>query len=136
MCLIVHKNTEIKTAKEDITVYKIVYCSNNKYLSAYYSFQYIKDKIYSINDSLVLSEEEGFPFDSKEGKIVYSSLISKEDLRWIYKGFHFAFTKARLYSCCCRGMRKIIVKCTIPKGTKYIIGIDKDLGVSDAIILH
>ena len=33
MCLIVHKDTEIKIAKEDITVYKMVKLNNGNYVT-------------------------------------------------------------------------------------------------------
>lgn len=134
MCLIVHKDTEIKTAKEDITVYKMVKLHNENYVTPYLSFLYKKDKIYSLNRSLCLSDKKGPGFDRRELIIVRKSLIPKKDLRWIYEGFHFSFTKTRLHDCYYIDSR--IVKCTIPKGSKYIVGIGKDLGVSDTIILH
>lgn len=134
MCLIVHKDTEIKIAKEDIIVYKMVKLHNEDYVTPYLSFLYKKDKIYSTSKSLCLSDKKDPGFDRRELIIVSKSLIPKKDLRWIYEGFHFSFTKARLYDCYYIDSR--IVKCTIPKGSKYIVGIDKDLGVSDTIILH
>lgn len=134
MCLIVHKDTEIKIAKEDITVYKMVKLHNENYVTPYLFFLYKKDKIYSISKSLCLSDKKGPGFDRRELIIVSKSLIPKKDLRWIYEGFHFSFTKIRLYDCYYIDSR--IIKCIIPKGSKYIVGIDKDLGVSDTIILH
>lgn len=136
MCLIVHKDTEIEIAKKDITVYKIVDCYKDYYIAPYYDFQYIKNKLYSINNSLILSKEKGSCFDSKESAAAYFSFMPREDFRWIHEGFHFAFTIERLYDRYDLDINRVAVRCTIPKGSKFVRGIDHLLGVSDTIILH
>lgn len=136
MCLIVHKDAEIEIAKIDITVYKIVERFDKIYSALYQDFVYKKNKLYSINRPLVLSGQKGSHFDSKEGIAAFTSSIPIYDFRWVYEGYHFAFIKERLYDCCRLDYRICIVECTIPKGSKFIRGIDNLLGVSDAIILH
>lgn len=135
MCLIVHKDSKIITAKENIVVYKIVYYfDGDEYMSPYLRFKYKRNEKYSISKGLIKSDE-GFGFDSLEYNIIESLKIPQTDIRWIHEGYHFAFKEHRLSTALNRNSGSIMIKCIIPKGAKYIVGIDKNLGVSDTIIL-
>lgn len=135
MCLAVHKDSKIITARKDITVYKIVRISGDNYKSPYLRFEYEKNKKYSVSENL-LKSTEGVCFDDLEYRIMMSYGFPRGDIRWIHKGFHFAFKESRLITPLNSCIGRMIVKCTIPKGSKYIRGLDDNLGVSDTIILH
>lgn len=134
MCLAVHKDAKILIANEDIIVYKGIYIEfDNKYKSPYQEYIYIKNKTYKNEHTIEkLSVAKEFFFDEEEVNIIKKSRIKKENIKCIKYGYHFAFSPTRLSNK--RYVTKI-VKCIIPKGSKYIIGIDKNLGVSDTIIL-
>lgn len=94
---------------------------------------YIKNKIYKNEHTIEkLSIVKGSFFDIEEFNIVKKSRIKKENIKYIKYGYHFAFSSTRLSN---KMYVTKIVKCIIPKNSKYIIGIDKNLGVSDTIIL-
>ena len=144
MCLIIEKNQQPLIAKKDITVFKVVNIhrkeSNEIEIHSWMnSPDQIKYKYkVKMNTTLSLTSDTS-PLDSVETEKARKKM-KEEDFIFIGKGFHFAFTKKRLSSLLYTKFNhytkfSIILKFLIPKGSKYYIGVDNKLGVSDTIML-
>lgn len=106
MCLTM--TSGYRTAKRDITCFKIVLWWNGNPLSQYRGFRY---QIGKIHTSKRLTSHEGA----------------------IYRGFH-SYKEAKRYP----DETGWTVRCRIPKGTRYVIGLHGHMEgyVSEAIILE
>ena len=138
MCLAIYKDYNFLIAKKDITIYKIVRIYKGLYYSPFVWHKYELGKTYSETINFSKRKWKGVCFDCLEQEKV-RKLSDYLSVRFITKGFHFSFTKKRLtesdaYKTNSKDL--FIVKGIIPKGSKYIVGIDKNLGVSDTIILY
>ena len=146
MCLIIKGKQRIKIAKEDIVVYKTLYTSLH---SRHMGFKYKFNVKYETELTFANKKEDYICSDHKELNIVYSyldkikiskgnflqhikeDLVEKNIISFVKEGFHSYRTTDRIsdtFSVC-------IYKCIIPKGSRYYIGIDKDLLVSNQIII-
>ena len=132
MCWQSRKYKEIKTAEEDIKVYKIVDGEldqigekNPKFLSCYQCFTYRLDKVYSVNPLKIYFTEEGTA-------TIYEGLHSYdlEQVEYMYVCEHemdslLVYNKITNAHCALISPRQrcVFVKlnCIIPKGSQYII---------------
>ena len=122
-------NPAIKTAKKDMTVYKIVELRpDNTYRSQYILYKY----------SLGVHYNAGV--DWPDG-CVYTGLSNPDDgeyTQYIYGGYHsydnLTYTKIRLEESWDDNIQTYIVQCRIPKGAKYIVGMNHDIVSSEIII--
>lgn len=114
MCLLIdikkhadHSDTLPLVAKQDITVYKMIFTNNE---SLYTFFKYKPNTLYRLRKSL---------------KIEYSQPLKQNVKKTVEEGFH-AFTKENGFT----GLNlpyKKLVKFTIPKGAKYYLGMNGDI---------
>lgn len=138
MCLAVYKDSNFLIAEKDITIYKLVRINKGLYCSPFFWHRYEPGKIYFETVTFRKQKQTNPCFDGLERKKV-DDFNDYSNVRFITKGFHFSFTKERLTrSEVYKINRKIlfIIKGIIPKGSKYIIGIDNKLGVSNTIVLY
>lgn len=100
MCLVT--NNPEQTAKEDITCYKVVFLEGNKILSLYQCFEYILNNLYTT-------------------VISYTRDVVEEDYICIERAFHsytsLDYAMRFLQAHAIYGAA--VVKCIIPKGTKF-----------------
>jgi hypothetical protein len=125
MCLY-SQQTNPLIAEEDITVYKLLYNKEGTLLlyAPFYGFKYTPNKLYINNDTPDI--------------VKYDDDVTAFHIKYrIGKGFFHAYTnrdiaKRQLY----RGYKYIntILKATIPKGSKYFLGIDNDICSNQIII--
>lgn len=118
MCLAVYKNSNFLIAEKDITIYKLVRIYKGLYCSPFFWYRYTPGKTYSETVSFRKQKQKNICFDNLEHKKV-KNLHDYLNVRFITKGFHFAFDKHRLINSA-KYENKIIVECTIPKGSKFI----------------
>lgn len=129
MCLIT-TNPQILTAKEDMTVYKLLKVEED-YRSPFRHYPY--------------GEGGAFTTDMDAAKeVTYAQCMfvdnidnlaarrARKQRYQIEKGIHFSFTKQRLATLV--GMNDKIVKCVLPKGTQYVKGVT-EFGVANQIII-
>lgn len=127
MCLVVKNDTEILSAKEDITVYKTL---RRNLKSLYHNHQYELNKLSPTRNIYFMkfsstrifyadSESASFYLDIKEKKVVS-------------EGFHFYSSLDRIGEIL---FDEVIVECTIPKGSKYVLD-ETGLGVASRIIIN
>lgn len=135
MCLITDQ-TKLRTAKEDITVYKIFKVFGN-ILRANFRYHYYKtgkQPTVKMRPSMRPSYLDKIDKNWVETKYPRKKLQSKK-LIVIGEGYHSALTKSRLihlksnYIDCC------ILKCIIPKGSQYYINSKTNLIVSSDLIV-
>lgn len=129
MCLVVKKNQRPLVAEKDIVVYKSVEWRNYKYVSPFHGFVYEKKQY----KTRMCSSIERWAFDDIETEVVRKLYgpMRNANIKFIGKGFHFAFSRKRLE----HAAGGYIMRCIIPKGTKYYVGIDTTLGVAEKIIV-
>jgi hypothetical protein len=127
MCLYSTSVTPL-IAEEDITVYKLLYNKEGTLLlyAPFYGFKYTPNKLYINNDTPDIEK-----YDDDE-TVAFHHIRRK-----IGKGFFHAYinrdiAKRQLY----RDYKHIntILKATIPKGSKYFLGIDDDICSNQIII--
>ena len=112
MCFTIDENhRRRKTAKEDITCYKVLIdreYQHSNYYSPYYGYKYVL------------------------GKLVKSRLQRPDRHNDINKGLHSHSTLKNANVC--RDYFDVIVTCTIPKGAKYYYNHIKEEYVSNRLI--
>jgi hypothetical protein len=120
MCLVVKKNAKIQKAKKDITVYKLVLEDNEKN-----NFQTpFQKQAVKIGETY---ETDGVFERIKPGELVRLCNGMEDDEVYINSGlFHSFLDKEeaiKVYSMYkYLGHQPVLVKCTIPKGAKYLTG--------------
>ena len=125
MCLIT-PSLKFVTATEDITVYKVVLpCRGEKniYLSSIWNFRYKLNKLYRVGCKKIIAR-------SKES-------IKIEGQFRVYVGLH-SYVDLEEANFRARLTFEIVVRCTIPKGSKYLTGTcaDRNSIVSNQIIIN
>ena len=124
MCFYIDsKHQDIKTASKDIVCYKVMYERKRDYapvlLSPFIGAAYDYNKLYELSSNI---------------EVVKCFLTGGNDYYGsIYEGFH-SYTKLRR-AVNFIGANAIVVKCIIPKGTKYYLSDEYDEYVSDKIII-
>ncbi len=109
MCLY-SKTTDSQTADRDITCYKLVYPENM--------------------DHKFRSQFQEFPYEL--GRTYQEIYFRKVNLtRHVYEGFHSYRTIKEAVSHSCLNM--VMIKCVIPKGSRYYVSDDGDQYCSDKI---
>lgn len=96
-------------AKKDIVCWKLVQVTKRGVLRGYYrsKFRYILNKVYNTRFGF----EDGYDYDYKCIHKGFHSYQKKKDLLREEWGYSFIFLKEYEYT--------KLVKCVIPKGTKY-----------------
>lgn len=136
MCLITDQQ-EVLIAQEDITVYKCLREINDNLWAPYNDFRYDLNKLY---ETIIRESDEWCGFDSFDNRMIqnkYPDFEPAEEhkkLKSFGSGFHSALSKGRLLESWMTN-DEYIFECTIPKGSKYYIGIS-DLVVSNQIIIN
>nr|DAW84560.1 MAG TPA: hypothetical protein [Caudoviricetes sp.] len=106
MCTYLNPNYKIKIAEEDIVCYKIVNAESSYCMSYYQNYKYTFGEVYKTD---YFSPEDPWEGDTIENgafhsyKELESALIDIEDMK-----------------------DASIVRCHIPKGSKYVLGYDLD----------
>ena len=136
MCTIAYIKNRPRRVKQDIITYKVV-ASINQYLalSKCRGFYYILDNLYKVNitaDIKSAGTVSGYA-DAEEYNRVMNKVCPLDPVLSISKGFHSYSSLERIRKV--SYARGAIVKCIIPEGSKIITGIDKELIVSDQIII-
>lgn len=104
MCLYVERGMAIKTAKQDITVYKMITKNN---ISVYQNFKYEPNTLYRLRKKLVAER------------------VRNNTIRIVNSGFHAFRNNADSYALKAINTNysnEKYVEFTIPKGAKYYIG--------------
>lgn len=117
MCLITKYPIEIKKADKDITVYKIIRKDMHTLFAPYQT-----DYVYGCEEDLpiYLKESDNFDIYNPVCKLPYHILVSSG-------GFHVFLNKEGAITCS-QYYLDSVYKCTIPKGTEYIMGIFDKFG--------
>jgi hypothetical protein len=134
MCLAVKKGTRVKTAKEDIVVYKLLAEDDNIYKSPY---QHVEWKIGETKEEEIqVEKEERCFFDDKDETDnglcnYYITESDKNKFTFYSKGLHSvgSIERAKVSQ-----RDHIIVKCIIPKNSKYYHNVS-DLYVSNKLTI-
>jgi hypothetical protein len=139
MCLIIEKDYELKVATKDIKVYKIF----NKIIIDNYLTTPFMGTAYKLGEKSVSKirkhyTETGY-FDSKEARDYgfsksdwdFDKFLAENNLTVIQYGIHSIKTLTRAKTTSILG--RIIVKCIIPKGSRYIFN-KSNLCISDELI--
>lgn len=120
---------EVKIAKKDLIVYKLFEKQEGNYfVSPYQNFEYKINKLYKTN---ILEDKDDCAFDELSRKI---RLKSKKRWKSYGKGFHAALYKNRFENTEDDAFYGLVVKCVIPKNSKYYVGFGK-LIISNQIIV-
>lgn len=141
MCLIALKTEEFKIADKDIKCYKVVNIDREKSMDEFFPrfftlgrFKYLKGLTYNTDIGVIKFTSSVHTFDLQERDEygMFTSFSHKHNLLNAYTtGFHSAANKKRLkYRK--RDKNSVLVSCTIPKGSKYLINKSR-LIVSDSI---
>ena len=128
MCLIIKKNQKLKTAKEDMIVFKKFYFRDGELISSIMGTRYELGKLYTAE--IKLSPDQ-IAFDTREitaAQIKYKNY--RDECDFVGAGFHSATTKERYTE----AIGDTIAECIIPKGSLYYKGLT-DLLVSNQIII-
>jgi hypothetical protein len=141
MCLIALKTEEFKIAEKDIKCYKVVDIRKDKGMDVFYpryydktAFRYKKGVTYQTEIGVIDFTKDVTTFDLQErddyGK--YTAWSDRHCMLNAYTSeFHSATSKKRVrYRK--RYKESVLVSCTIPKGSKYLINKSR-LIVSDSI---
>ena len=136
MCLVVHRDTQKKIAKEDITVYKeLIYLSEYQVGTCYQDFEYVLEKLYKTEITKETPNEVIHTcFDCKDAEVLMKaygdSWRINEDLISYAQGFHSAMSQDRFKV----SYYTSIYECVIPKGSEYYENLS-GLIVSNQIII-
>ncbi len=115
MCLQI-KDREIKTATEDITVYKILSLIDGSYWSPFYTAEWLRGETKTV---------DGFASESDENlNNLFTDEIPKT-VSHIGHGLHSFVSKSVADNY--KASSEVIVECHIPEGTKYITGSSGEL---------
>lgn len=132
-------------AKEDIPCFKICIKEHNLPVGYFTNFVYELNKEYKTTIEL-----EGYPNESYLKRFFRKLLKNKNDTIRIGKGFHsysmkcgtehsfntiFVCNKGRCHVGYYEKNQIVLAKCTIPKGSKYLINCDEEI-VSNRIIIN
>jgi len=138
MCTLVKKSQKLETLDKDLKVYKLMKrkAENGMIISGFKRFPYQKGKLYKTKIAEETSVFNMIPFDSEERNILrkYLMEVYNDPALYIGSGFHSALTIERLKSNLY--YNNVIVECIIPKGSQILRGIDKNLIVSNQIIIN
>jgi len=132
MCLIT--NEDIKTATEDIKVYKVAKFKNGMIFSPFQNFHYFVNNEYSLDNAIMLKVpiSSGHKYTIREG---FHSAPDISDIKLCDFPTHIFNTDIGMYE----DTTLVILECIIPKDSKYIKGLwfDNDSNgiVSDKIII-
>ena len=130
MCTVVKKYSKSKIAEEDIYVYKTVNVIHRDVYSSFARFKYIPMEMY---ETKIEKKDIGNYLDSREIVKVDEYRENGAEVMYVHKGFHSAISRKRL-TLLARKSNSLVMRFRIPKGAKYIIGVDPELIVSDKII--
>lgn len=118
MCLVIKKNAKLQKAKEDITVYKLVLHMDKKFLTPFQREEVELGKTYT-TDGVYLpvnpERDERLCNDMADDEVyveagLLHSFLDKDEAMKVYQMY------------CDIKSRPVLVKCTIPKGAKYLTG--------------
>ena len=126
MCLYVLKGYKTpRKATEDIVVYKRLMKSSwpNEFYSPYQSFRYVRGKTYTSKIDPVLTQFRRYPKRRHDGTIVIGE---------INIGIHAYSKKEEAYFR--KGQWDKVIKCIIPKGSKYHLGEGNEIVTNTLII--
>lgn len=116
MCLHITPSNKVKVAKKDIIVYKHVIKTCKSWFASPY--QYERYELGTVNEV----PSFGAGFYSKTGKYLTKSFVAKipKGTKFINEGLHAytSLTKPRSYRF--QWTNEFLLKCIIPKGTRYI----------------
>ena len=135
MCLVVHRDTQKKIAKEDITVYKeLIYLSEYQVGAYYQDFEYVLNTFYKTE---IKESEEQYhtcydELDAQTLSLAYEDWTRNKDLVSYAQGFHSAISQDRFKECWREDA--YIYECVIPKGSEYYENLS-GLIVSNQIII-
>lgn len=136
MCLLFHKNNRIRVATKDIVVYKLIQHNVGFNGISFLSSPFMGMK-WSLNElhetEITILPEVSSSFDNYD-RINAEKKWGKENIWSAKKGFHSSKTKKRISEYASIYGNTRVNKAIIPKGAKYITGID-GLMVSDQLIL-
>lgn len=113
MCLHLKKGTRAKIAKEDIVVYKCLEMEDGKYITPYMHFNVEMGKTYSSE----LTKFKATPIFKYDTFDCYAD---------VFQGLH-TFVNYDETKRFCQLHNRILVKCIIPKGSTYYVGIFADI---------
>jgi len=123
MCFFIPEDQEVQIADKDITCFKSVWANTYpfKYVySLYQNFEYHFNEIYRKADFPVIKNEHN---------------ITNDKIKIIYKGFHSHMKLNKTIKRQSSIYNTIIVKCVIPKGSKYFFNDQYNEYVSGLIII-
>ena len=138
MCLVVHRDTQKKIAKEDITVYKeLRHIYENVVSACYQDFNYTLEKLYKTEITKETHNEVIHTcFDCEDSEVLMKaygdSWRINEDLISYAQGFHSAMSQDRFKEL--SYYNSSIYECVIPKGSEYYENLS-GLIVSNQIII-
>ena len=118
-----------KTAKEDIIVYKLF--EQGSLTSSHQYFSYVANQLY---ETKMTTTEDNTSLDTQAGAEGARAQLEGIKFRSVEEGFHSAKYPSRFNNKADDVYDGDVVKCIIPKGSKYYEGFT-DLLVSNKIIV-
>ena len=137
MCLLIERKVKPRVAKRDLTVYKLVeYGEDNHVFSICQGFEYERGVLYETD----IQEDEHGDFSDFTQASDYGvsgsgdfCIATRPDLVFYGKGFHSYIRKKRIEGD--GDVDLTIVKCTIPKGSLYMVNKSNEC-ISNKIIIN
>jgi hypothetical protein len=120
MCLTLN-DTEIRIAEEDIICYKVFVKQSNTLISPYQKMCYKCGTMYVSETPMIVKHGKGLLW---------------QDIAYVEEGFH-SFSYKKEAECLKQvlsnlstnaGFNYVVVKCLIPVGTRYAVGVFYDFG--------
>ena len=141
MCLLIERKVKPRVAKRDLTVYKLVeYGEDNRVFSICQEFEYERGVLYETD--IEEDKHGGFSdftqasdYGVSELYMSRDFLATRPDLMFYGKGFHSYIRKKRIEGDGDGDVDLTIVKCTIPKGSLYMVNKSNEC-ISNKIIIN